>query len=383
MAHALKVLREISLKHAPLKFKEDLMQMRLKCSCRRKGCNPKSRMFSECPASKIYFESFKYKGKFFGRSLNTGKEKEAIGELALRFKDLERGVSPKLNKSFKEVLGDYYFWAIDESQKSDSALSDIKGRIRANLMPELGDYKINEITTGHIKQYKVNREESGAAKGTIKKELEILKDIIQLLDPGFIMPKFKRWANPGKKVERALTEEEVLAVGNEVAGTSPEFGEIYWKMFWVMVFTGMDISDTLFLKRSEIAEKCIFKERAKTKKKITAYLVPEVRKLLDGIQVLDISGRFFTGPTSKAVSTAIRRAFKKAGVEGNSKALRHFAATLYKKAGLSKANIRKILGHAVASRIVDDYIHDDMQIMDRAYEGLTPTGLLEKAGAIC
>ncbi len=382
MAHQLKVLREISLKHAPLKYKEDLMQMRLKCSCRRKGCNPNSEMFSECTASKIYFESFRYKGKFHGRSLNTGKEKEAIGELALRFKDLEKGVSPKLNKSFKEVLEDYYFWAIDESQKSDSALKDIKGRLRANLIPAFADYKISEISRTRVKLYKADREEAGAAKGTITKELEILRDIIHLFDPGFIMPKFKRWVNSGKKVERALTDEEVLAVGNKVAETSPEFGETYWKIYWVMAFTGMDISDALYLKKSDIDEKVIFKDRGKTKKKIAAYLVPEARKLLDSIQIIDISGRLFTGPTNKAVSTAICRAFKKAGIKGNSKALRHFAGTIYAKAGLSKANIRKILGHAVASRIVDVYIHDDMEIMDRAYEGLTPTGPLEKAGAM-
>lgn len=382
MTHQLSVVREISRKHDPLKYKEDLMQIRKKCSCRRKGCNPNTPMFAECKGSKIYFESFRHKGKFYGRSLNTGKEKEAIVELALRFRDLERGLSPKLNKPFKEVLEDYYFWAIDESQKSDSALKDIKGRVRANLAPAFGDYKISEITQARVKQYKSDREEEGAAKGTIKKELDILKDIIHLFDPSFIMPKFKRWANPGKKVLTALTLEEVLAVGGKVAETSPQFGEIYCNLFWLMAFTGLDVSDALFLKKSEIVDNCIFKDRGKTNKKITAYLVPEARKLLDNIQVIDISGRLFIGPKSKAVSTAIMRAFKKAGIKGNAKALRHFAATLYKKAGLSKANIRKILGHAVASRIVDDYIHDDMEIMDRAYEGLKPTGLLEKAGVM-
>ena len=378
----LQKVAEISLKHTPLHYKEEIMQMRLRCSCRRNGCKPGSDLYLTCPSKKIYYESFKYRGKFHGRSLGTGNEREAIAEIAIRFKDLEKGVSPKLNKTFKQVLEDYYFWAIDESQKSDSALADIKGRIRANLLPAFAEFKISEITRDQIKLYKAGRDEEGAAKGTIKKELDILGDIVRLFEPSFIMPEFKRWANPGKKVSDALKDSEVLLVGDAVRGQSKQHGETYWRLFWLMAYTGMDISDALTLKKSEVIDRQIFKDRGKTKKKIDAYLVPQARRLIADFQIVDISGRYFTEPSSKAVSVAIKRAFKDAGVVGNSKALRHFAATQYSKAGLKKATIRKVLGHAVASRIVDDYIHEEAEIMDNAYEGLTPHDLQEKAEAM-
>ena len=90
-----------------------------------------------------------------------------------------------------------------------------------------GDLSIGEITQALLKQYKADREEDGATKSTITKELRVIKEICLLYNPAFKMPKFKKWANLGKREVGILDTADVYKVSGLILKSSEEFGETY------------------------------------------------------------------------------------------------------------------------------------------------------------
>lgn len=364
-------------------WKDDFMQMRQKCSCRRKGCTPaNAKMFKACPSKKIWFCSFRWKGKWHGRSLGED-EGAAHGQLFEFCKYLKGGGSLNILKPFKDVIFDYLEWAVNEDEKSESSIKDIESRLGKNVLPAFGSLIIGDISKGVIKEYKKNREKAGATKSTIQKEIRIVNEVCTLFNPAFQPVKFTKktkWINKGKKVNRSLTVEEVGLVGEKVLASSDEHGEVYQRIYFFMAFTGLDIGDVVWLNQNQIVDGFVMRNRGKTDEELAAFLVP---KALDLLTVVGIDGYYFSVPSQKAVSTAILRAFSAAGVAGNSKALRHFAATQLELAGLKKKLIQTFLGHAAGSRITDDYLHGDKELVMKAFKGLSDSPLLKRVGELC
>ncbi|MCH2447305.1 MAG: hypothetical protein MK230_08105, partial [Candidatus Marinimicrobia bacterium] len=81
-----------------------------------------------------------------------------------------------------------------------------------NRLPAFGELVIKDICQATIKSYKTDREENGATRSTITKELCIIKDVIALANPAFKLPKFKRWVNQGRKESEMLAEQDVVQV---------------------------------------------------------------------------------------------------------------------------------------------------------------------------
>lgn len=376
---------EISLKHPPKPVwnRGKGMQKRLKCSCKRTGCNPGTKMFEECPKPKIWYAAFQRNNQKCCKSLKVykGEKNEDINAnraLIREWDAMEGGASPKLDKPLKDVLSDYYRDLITIHERSDSVLTDAKGRIKANIIPLMGHLRLSEISQAVVRDYKNVRDEAGAAEGSIRKELRIIKGIVQLYDPKFILPEFRKFKKKKKEVKEALTEDQVWKVYDLVPETSLEFGKTYQKIFLLMALTGLDIGDAVSLEERDVPENCISKIRAKTQEEIKAHLTPEAKEFLSEI-IPDESGRYFRVPGNRSVSTAIRRAFKKAKIVGNSKALRHFAATQHHKSGIAKTIIAQNLGHAPGSHITDGYCHGDQELLNNSYKGFN-SGLLERVG---
>ena len=339
-----------------------------------------------------WYAAFSYKGKYQGQSLNAyaNEPKKAIVNLGKLIEKLERGECPTdLNRTFKNALPFYYEWCATEGEKSPGTILDIKGLlepkkkikgtqkpIESRIMKMFEDLAIKDITAGVCKLYKVDREEQGGKKSMIEKELRIIREVCLLFNPNFKLPKFKRWANRGKKVYTTLSYSEVMRVAERCRESSKEYGESYRTIFLLMAYTGLDIGDVVGLDRSHVTKDgFILKDRGKTNERICAYLWEDARSLLKEIKVAGISGKFFNVPNNKAVTTAVLRAFKKERVKGNSKALRHLASSILFNEGLSDRLIKKFIGHSENSRQTDIYLHADKNKIEQGFQGFKKLAL--------
>jgi integrase len=323
-----------------------------------------------------WFAAFRHKRKWQGQSLGAYKDEvhKAIINLGKLLEKLERGENPTdLKRKFKDALPTYYEWASSEGGKTESTLKDNKGRLKSKILPVFEDLSIGDITPALLKQYKLDREEQDAPKSTITKELRVIKDICERFNPIFKMPKFTKWVNRGKREAGVLDHADVIKVSGLVLKSSEEFGETYQKIFILMSFTGLSVSDAVNLKRSQIgSDDFIQKQRAKTGEDILIFLCDEAKEVINSVKVTDLKNPdlIFRVPNNKAVTTAIRRTFAKAGVAGSCKSLRHYAASNLLDVGVPEKVVGLILGHAPGSRITQTYLHAKKETIKKGFQAL-------------
>jgi|GEM_PF-1803701 len=310
-----------------------------------------------------WYTAFRHKGEFVGLTLYAYKDekRKAIINLGKLLEKLERGENPTdLKRKFKDALPTYFEWASSEGEKTESTLKDNKGRLKSKILPVFEDLSIGDITPALLKQYKVDREEQGAPRSTITKELRVIKDVCERFNSTFKMPKYTKWVNCPKREAGVLDHADVRKVSGLVLKSSEEFGETYQKIFTLMSFTGLSVSDAVNLKRSQIgSDDFIQKQRAKTGEDILTFLCPEAKEVISSVKVTDLKNpdQIFQVPSNKAVTTAINRAFTKAGVEGSCKSLRHYMASNLLDVGVPEKVVGLVLGHAPGSRVTQTYLH--------------------------
>jgi integrase len=320
-----------------------------------------------------WYAAFSYEGKWQGQSLNAyaNELKKATVNLGKLIEKLERGECPTdLKRKVKDTWKAYEEWAGTEGEKSKSAIKDSLGRFNNRIIPVFGDLSIGEVTQALLKQYKADRDEDGATKSTITKELRVVKEICLLYNPAFKMPEFKKWANRGKREVGILDAADVYKVSGLILKSSEEFGGTYQQIFLLMAYTGLSISDAINLKRSQITkDNFIQKQRAKSGEDILTFLCEKARNIIDSIPT-DIKNpdQVFSVPNNKAVATAINRTFKNAGVVGSSKSLRHYAGSVLLDAGVPEKVVSIILGHAPGSKTTAVYLHATKKTMKRGFQ---------------
>jgi len=320
-----------------------------------------------------WYAAFSYEGKWRGQTLDAYKheKRKAIINLGKLFEKLERGECPTdLKRKVKDTWQAYEEWAGTEGEKSKSAIKESLGRFNNRIMPVFGDLSIGEVTQALLKQYKADREEDGATKSTITKELRVVKEICLLYNPAFKMPEFKKWANRGKREVGVLEDADVHKVSGLILKSSEEFGKTYQRIFLLMAYTGLSISDAINLKRSQIdKDNFIQKQRAKSGEDILTFLCDKARNIIDSIPI-DIKNpdHIFSVPNNKAVATAINRTFKNAGIVGSSKSLRHYAGSVLLDAGVPEKVVSIILGHAPGSKTTAVYLHATKKTIKRGFQ---------------
>ena len=323
-----------------------------------------------------WYTAFRHKGEFVGQTLHAYKDekRKAIINLGKLLEKLERGENPTdLKRKFKDAQPTYFEWAKSEGEKTELTLKDNKGRLKNKILPVFGDLSIADITPVLLKQYKVDREEQGAPKSTITKELRVIKDICERFNTAFKMPEFKKWVNRGKREIGILSEADVYNVSDKVLTSSGDFGETYQKIFILMSLTGLSVSDAVNLKRSQIgSDGFIQKQRAKTGEDILIFLCDEAKEVINSVKITDLNNpdQIFQVPNNKAVTTAIRRSFTRAGVTGSSKSLRHYAASNLLDVGVPEKVVGLILGHAPGSRITQTYLHAKKETIKKGFQAL-------------
>jgi len=230
------------------------------------------------------------------------KAQIALGGL---LKDMENGIRPLSARSKISKL------------KIAGRISTRSAQIlRSHIYPFFGEYKPKEVDHALIQDYiesRFGRTEQGelqAYPNTIKKEILILQRLLQVpFGESYRIPKVEY-----RKLKREIREPLRI---EQIELTAEHVGPRSLPVYWVMAYTGLDISDALALRPMDFKNNWLKTFRGKTDQKIEVPVCPELRDLIKDVPwPLDKSERIFQNINSKEVSTNIRRAFVSAGLGG-------------------------------------------------------------------
>ena len=128
----------------------------------------------------VYWIKYHRSGRAYFESAHSQKKDDATTLLRLREGDLARGVpvSPKIGRlTFEEARDDFL---VDRRLNGRGPFAKLEGRIANHLTPVFGGRRMAHITAIDVRTYTMRRKESGAANGTINRELTVLKRMFSL-----------------------------------------------------------------------------------------------------------------------------------------------------------------------------------------------------------
>jgi|TARA_R110000822_G_C15306585_1_gene492439 integrase len=306
-------------------------------------------------------------GRKIQSSLNAyaNEKRKASVELGKVLQDIDRGIDPTTAR--KNMAG----------LKLKGKVSDrAQGIYDTHIIPYFGSMKpkdINEdVLAGYVEsRYGLNNEGELQAYGeTIGKEFDVLQRLLRgVFGKGHTIDK-PYYVNLKRDILHPLTLEQIEHV-------SKFMNDSYFPVFWIMAYTGMDISDVLDLEPSHFKDGWITKERGKTKIQIK---VPICEPLADIFKVvpwpINQESKIFPKLNTKATSTYIRHQFRKAGLSGyGSKYLRRFVGSILLDKGYTKDWIAKALAHAEGSKQTDKYMAVYDLTLSEAFSKIKRVGL--------
>jgi integrase len=240
--------------------------------------------------------------------------------------------------------------------------------IRCHLSPYFNDFKIGEIKADHVRGY--HEANIRKAESTLKKELRCLKKIIGIYDRTFQLPSLK-FVNKGRRFDETqiLEERDVLGVvKNFVYGP-------YKIPCLVAAYSSLRLGNVVGLKKKNVDLKdgWLAVRQTKTGKPVSIPISGKLRDVFRQIKVWPLQDEdyFFPGLNARAVSTQVRRSFRRAGIPfGSFHHFRHFAACYMINRGVPLEVVMRILGHAdvkstlVYARLKRETLKDAMRVFD-------------------
>ena len=298
-----------------------------------------------------------------------GKDKwKAVKELGRVQEDIENGIDPSATRR-----------RIKDLRLRGEKTDRIVGILKTHIYPFFGDYRLKEIDKGLIEAYIESRfglHKSGKLQGvksTLDKELNALQSLLKTADPHYKKPSLEYIKIKRKKLE-PLTEDQIAMVGDSLMAK-------YRPVYWLMVYTGMDVSDAVYIQAKHFTKDgWIDKPRGKVEheegERIVLPVLPELRERLRNTPTpLDPEARLFPGINNKQTTTALLRAFKVAGLPGyGAKYLRRYIGAALLDEGYSEAWIGKALSHADGSKITGRYTQVYKETMLKAFKKLEQRG---------
>ena len=242
--------------------------------------------------------------------------------------------------------------------------------LRSHIIPFFGEYKPRDVTKEAIESYFESRwdlSSDGELKGyrnTVSKELMVLQRLIRVSIKNYNLPKIS-YKKLKREILAPLTLDQIKLASNYVQ-------EKYLSVYWIMAYTAMDVSDVVHLKPEHFKDGWIIKERGKTSNEITVPVCSSLSAILKDVPwPIQKDVALFADLKPKAVATAIRRAFVKAGMEGyGAKYLRRYVASALLDAGYSMDWIGKALAHAEGSHITKKYTKVYKKTLQEAFSGI-------------
>jgi len=217
-----------------------------------------------------------------------------------------------------------------------------------HLNPFFGRMRLAEIKTSTVIEYKMDREKEKATESTLKKELRVLKEVILLADPTWRNPTvadsdLMRFVYKGKRVDNFLEEPDVYLIIEHMP-------QKYQPLCLVAAYSGLRLKNVVELKWNNIdfANGWIRVSQSKTGDLVKVPICGKLKEIFASIKVRSLAenSRVFPGLRTKPVTTAFRRASKKAGLEWASfHSLRHFCGSFLANNGIRQELIAQVLGH--------------------------------------
>jgi integrase len=227
------------------------------------------------------------------------------------------------------------------------------------LIRAFGQKRLDEITPGHIEQFKRERRESVTRRGklrtpaSVNRELEVLSRLFTLA-----MDDDKVTVNPCRRVKKLLMqnqrtrylsfeeEEQLLAV---LTGRLAHLRAIVI----VALDTGLRRRELLSLERAQVDFRLgiINVKRTKSGKGRTVPMTPRVRQTLKPLCEGEDSAYVFANPATGAALTDVKHSFTSAVLAAGLRDftfhdLRHTFGTRLADAGADVVKIKELMGHS-------------------------------------
>jgi integrase len=273
---------------------------------------------------------------------------------------------PRSKKTVADIF-EVYKRSDRYKEQSDSLKESESRYFRLHIIPFMGKLFSVDVA-GVMQSYIVHREKSGAKPNTLTLETRALSKAIQEDNPAWQKPRL-RYSNEAKRTNLSFSVKDLLPVLEEVKRSSSRYGLEYFKVGMVAAFTSMRLKDVVDLTNDSLDRrnwKITFVQskvknilKAQKSFRTSEPVVIDVCDTLKDIfrQIPETKkGKLFDVRTTKAVTTAFLRAFKRAGVSGSFHTFRHACATTMLAKGANVKVVQDILGHANLSTTMK-YLH--------------------------
>jgi integrase len=295
----------------------------------------------------IYHADCRYLGERIRCSLETTDRRFAERRLAELKNAVERGEYQAYTKKFKVFAEQYVEKELPN--KSDHSKERYGQIIRTHLSPFFEGRSLAEVDCQLVIEFKLHREKSGAKPSTLKKELRVLKDIVRLGNKAFQLPTVQdyplmKWVNKPKEFDKSMILEEV-----DILRMIVFVQEKYKKICLIAMYTGLRLADVVNLcpKEVDLKEGVIGKYQGKTANWVDIPICKKLKNVFSSlVWPLDKTRSFFPEVGTKAVTTNVLKAYRKAGLEKHSfKSSRHFTATQLTNEGVPIEVVKEWMGH--------------------------------------
>ena len=254
--------------------------------------------------------------------------------------------------TFQEFAPHYLEWA--ELNKRRKTFQDERWRLRANLLPFFGRYKISQIDVRLIERYKMRRQRDGVTSRTVNLELTLLSVMFRRAvewgyardNPVAKVPRLRE----EKKPPRYLSEQEIGRLLEAATGT------YLYPLIVTALHTGMRKSELFYLRWNDIdfeANTITIQPHGSdgfTTKNYgyrTLEMTDELRAVLRDVECVgEYVFTYNRQPIRWSVDKTFRSICRKAGIENCTlHTLRHTFASHLAMQGVPLMHIQQLLGH--------------------------------------
>ncbi len=311
-----------------------------------------------------------------GRWFTNIRDKRNPGKLIQVSLDAYKDETRKATVNLGKVLADIQNGINPTSARKKISRLKLAGKtngrtdqlLRKHILPFFGELKpreLDETVMGKYIESRFGLTEGGelqAFPSTLKKELLVLKRLLQsVYGKNYSLPSvpYKRLY---KKILPPLAPDQVYMVAEFVL-------DEYKPVYWLMAYTGMDLSDVVYLRPRDFQGNWIRKERGKTNQQIAVPICPPLAQILKPVPwPIKQDARIFPDMDPDAAGTHIRRSFTTAGLDGyGAKYLRRTIASLLLDQGLEMDWIGLALAHAKGSKLTQKYTKPYMDKLEAAF----------------
>lgn len=259
---------------------------------------------------------------------------KAIQAFGKEYAKIERGELPNVgNLNFGQISAGWKLNPVS-LKGSNHGNEDNLLILDKVLFPFFGPFKVKEITQDLVREHLSLRESLGRKESTLRKELRVLKWVMQSVLKHW-EPPFWEFKNKEKEKEEAPSRDDVRLMLFYIIDCSKTFGSQYRDIASIMAYTGLDTSDVVHgLSRESIKNGALIGRRGKTGKRFKIAIPDGLKEILDRllkIVSIDPKENFFDIPSADAASQAIKKAFQISGRSNfHAKSLRdYYASELY------------------------------------------------------